>query len=148
MEDPRPIELFDNHLFTLIKECRLNGEEVVLMIDANENVYKGKCADAITKPDIELESAYDRVHKKRMPSSHIRVSKALMGIFVSPGIDCAVSLNRESVLGTTDPSPTTRTGRNVQAKIPRSQRTYNSTLKRHCKQHNMLPKLTTGGAAC
>ena len=59
MEDPRPIELFANHLFTLIKECRLNGEEVVLMIDANEDVYKGKFADAMAKPGIELESAYD-----------------------------------------------------------------------------------------
>ena len=132
------------------------------MIDANENVYKGKFADAMAEPGVELESAYDRVHEKRMPSSHIRGSKALMGIFVSPGIDCAeafigrhylgvgdhrgphvVSLTRESILGTTDPSPAARTGRNVQAKIPRIRKPYNSTLGRHCKRHNMLPKLTT-----
>ena len=54
-----------------------------------------------------------------------------------------VSITRESVLGTTDPSPTTRTGRNVQAKIPRIWRPYNSILKQHYKRHNMLPKLTT-----
>ena len=85
MEDPRPIDLFDNHLFTLIKECRLNGEVVVLMIDANKEVYKGKFADVIAQPGIELESAYDRVHEKRMPSSHIRGSKALMEIFCLTG---------------------------------------------------------------
>ena len=102
LEDPRPIELFDNHLFTLIKECRLNGEEVVLMIDANEDVYKGKFADAIAEPGVELESAYDRVHEKRMPSSHIRGSKALMGIFVSPGIDCAEAFIGRHYLGVGD----------------------------------------------
>ena len=162
LEDPRPIELFDNHLFTLIKECRLNGEEVVLMIDANEDVYKGKLSDTIAKPGIELESAYDQVHEKQIPSSHSKGSKALMGIFASPGINCAkafighhylgvgdhrglhvVSLTRESVLGTTDPSPATRTGRNIQAKIPRIRKPYNSTLQQHCERHNMLPKLTT-----
>ena len=59
MDDPHPIELFNKHLFALIKECRLNKEEVVLMIDANEDVYKGKFAKAIAKPGVELDSAYD-----------------------------------------------------------------------------------------
>ena len=54
-----------------------------------------------------------------------------------------VSLNRESILGTTDPSPAARTGRNVQAKIPRIRKPYNNTLERLCKRHKMLPKLTT-----
>ena len=88
MDDPHPIKLFDNHLFALIKECRLNKEEVVPMIDANEDVYKGKLTKSIAKPGVEIASAYDRVHEKMMPSSHIRGSKALMGVYVSPGIDC------------------------------------------------------------
>ena len=130
------------------------------MIDTNKDVYKGKFAKAIAKPGVELDSAYDQVHKKRMPSSHSRGSKALMGVYISPGIDCTeyfigrfnlgagdhrgphiVSLTMESVLGTTDPSSTSRTGRNVQAKIPRTQAQYNSNLKRSCKRHNMLPKM-------
>ena len=72
MDDPHLIKLFDKHLFALIKECRLNQEEVVLMIDANEDVYKGKFAKAIAKPGVELDSAYDQVHENMMPSSHIR----------------------------------------------------------------------------
>ena len=83
-----------------------------------------------------------------------------MGVYVSPGIDCTeyfigrfnfgvgshrgphiVSLTMESVLGTTDPSHTSRTGRNIQAKIPRTWAQYNSNLKRTCKRHNMLPKM-------
>ena len=59
MDDPHPIKLFDKHLFVLIKEYRLNKEEVVLMIDANKDVYKGKFAKAIAKPGVELKSAYD-----------------------------------------------------------------------------------------
>ena len=41
MDGPHPIELFDRHLFALIKECRLNNEEVVLMINAIKDVYEG-----------------------------------------------------------------------------------------------------------
>ena len=78
MDNLHPIELFDKHLFALIKECGLNNKEVVLMINANKDVYKGKFAKAITKQGVELESAYDRVHEERMPFSHIRGSKALM----------------------------------------------------------------------
>ena len=106
------------------------------MINPNKDVYNRKFAKAIAKPGVEIKSAYDQVHKKRMPSSHITGSKALMRVYVSPGIDCieafigrhnlgvgnhrgphTVSLTMESVLGTTDQSPTSRTGRNVQAKI-------------------------------
>ena len=82
MDDPHPIEFFDKHLFALIKECRLNNEEVALMIDANKDVYEGKFAEAIAKQGVELKSAYDQVHEERILSSHIRGSKALMGGFV------------------------------------------------------------------
>ena len=53
-----------------------------------------------------------------------------------------VSLAMESVFGTTDPSPTSRTDKNVQDKIPRTRAQYNSSLKQTCKRHNMLPKIT------
>ena len=59
MDNPHLIELFNKQLFALIKECRLNNEEVVLMIDANKDVYKGKFAKAIAKQGLELEIAYD-----------------------------------------------------------------------------------------
>ena len=161
IDDPHPIELFNKHLFALIKECRLINEQVVLMINANKDVYKRKFAKAIARQGVDLESAYDRVHEERMPSSHISGSKALMRFFVLSGIDCTkafigrfnlgvgnhrgphiISLTTESVLGTTDPSPTSRTGRNVQAKIPRTRTQYNGSLKQNCKRHNMLSKMT------
>ena len=44
MVDPHLIKLFDKHLFALIEEWRLNNKEVLLLIDANEDVYKGKFA--------------------------------------------------------------------------------------------------------
>ena len=49
MVDPHPIKLFDKHLFVLIEEWRLNNKEVVLLIDANEDVYKGKFAKALAR---------------------------------------------------------------------------------------------------
>ena len=47
MDGPHLIELFDKHMFALIKECRLNHKEAILMIDANKDIYKGKLAEAI-----------------------------------------------------------------------------------------------------
>ena len=74
IDDPHPIELFNKHLFALIKECRLINEQVVLMINANKDVYKRKFAKAIARQGVDLESAYDRVHEERMLSSHVRGS--------------------------------------------------------------------------
>ena len=124
IDDPHQIELFYRHLFALIKECILNHEEVVLMIDKKQRrLYKGKLTKKIAKQGVELEIAYDQVHEERMPFSHIRGSKTFMRVFVSPGIDCTkafigrfnlgvgnhrgphiVSLTLESVLGTMDPT--------------------------------------------
>ena len=62
MVDPHP---------NLIEEWRLNNEEVVLLIDDNENVYKGQFAKALARKGVKLGSAYNRVHKKscRLPTS-------------------------------------------------------------------------------
>ena len=39
--DPEPRKLFDEWLFGHIKEWRKDNKEIMLLIDANKDIYKG-----------------------------------------------------------------------------------------------------------
>ena len=82
MVDLYSIELFNKDLFALIKLLWLYVEEIVLMIDANKNVYKGTFATAIAEKVVKLKDDYGCVHNKEITSSHVTRSKALMNAFV------------------------------------------------------------------
>ena len=87
IRDPKPRVLFDKYLFNLIKQWRAGGEKVILAIDANENVYKGKFADGLNQAGVKLDSAFTRIHKTQMPASYIAGSEPIMAILVSPDVD-------------------------------------------------------------
>ena len=50
--DPNPIQLFSDELFSLIKEWRKQGEEVVLLIDANDHIYQSNFAKSCAEVHI------------------------------------------------------------------------------------------------
>ena len=87
ISDPKPIALFDDYLFGKVEGWRAAGKEVLLAIDANENVYHGKFAKRLAEVGVELTSAYSKVHEKKMPTSHSRGTLPIKGFFSSPGID-------------------------------------------------------------
>ena len=57
----------------------------MLLIDANEDVYKGPFADHLAEEGVDMECAYFKLHLERMPESHTTLP--LLGCFVTPGID-------------------------------------------------------------
>ena len=158
---PKVRKLFDEYLFSLLKKWRADGEEVVLAIDANEPVYKGKFADRLADKKVNMVSAYTRVHNEEMPASHMRGSKAIMGLFVSPGVDClAYFIGRfklgvgdhrgphlldvplSCVLGSDELVPRSLAGRKLQVKdVPRCRKKYNNDLLDLRKEHRMPSKL-------
>ena len=87
IREPKPRVLFDKYLFNLIKQWRAGGEKVILAIDANENVYKGKFAEGLNQAGVKLDSAFTRIHKTQMPASHITGSEPIMAFLVSPDVD-------------------------------------------------------------
>ena len=58
IRDPKPRVLFDKYLFNLIKQWRAGGEKVILAIDANENIYRGKFVDGLNEVGVKLDSAF------------------------------------------------------------------------------------------
>ena len=61
--------------------------KVVLAIDTNENVYRGKFAEGLNKAGVKLDSAFTQIHKTQMPASWIAGSKPIMAFLVSPDVD-------------------------------------------------------------
>ena len=128
--DPKPRKLFDEWLFGRIKEWREEHEEILLLIDANEDIYKGPFADHLAK--VEMECAYFRLHQRKMPPSHS--SLPIMACLVTAGVDVEsyfigrfglgvgdhrgphfIDMSLESALGTSDPRAKSIEGRKLQA---------------------------------
>ena len=160
IKEPQPRALFDEYLFGSIKKWRSKGEEIVLVIDANEDVYKGPFAEHLASIGVDMTCAYQKVHKQKMPSSHQSGSLPIMGIFVTPGITCehsfiarygcSVGDHRgphyldiwlKSVLGTNDPPLRLLGGQKLQVKAaPRIMKKYNADLNDVTDRHRMLKK--------
>ena len=70
IEEPHPRALFDEYLFGSIKKWRSKGEEIVLVIDASEDVYKGPFAEHLASIGVNMTCAYQKMHKQKMLHSH------------------------------------------------------------------------------
>ena len=85
IQDPNIIQLYDNYLFGLVERWRADGDKVLLLIDANKDVYKGKFARQLANKKVQLRNVYSKIHGKKMPGS--RAKKPIMGAFASPDVD-------------------------------------------------------------
>jgi hypothetical protein len=81
-----PRTLFCEHLSLLIADCKSRGEEVVLYIDANENVYTGRLAKALSSDDFNMKEQYYTVIGKHAPASHESGSRPITGLFATSGV--------------------------------------------------------------
>ena len=102
IQDPNVVELYDDYLFGLLQQWRSDGDEVLLLIDANENVYKGRFARRLADKKVNLKSVYTHLHKKKMPFSHITGKQPIMGAFASPGVDSSSYFIGDFKLGVGD----------------------------------------------
>jgi hypothetical protein len=55
-----------------IKLWQQTGDEVVLCIDANQDVYQGRLATMLSSPDIQLMCSMEPVLGTQVPNSHFR----------------------------------------------------------------------------
>lgn len=151
---------FKVYLFAKVKKWRSKGEKIVLAIDENEPVYKGKFANRLADPNINLESAYTCVHNEKMPPSHADGSESIMGLYATPDVDClAYFIGRlklgvgnhrgphfldtllSCVLGSYELVPRSVSGRLLQVKdVPCCRKTYNKKLLGLRKEHRMPEK--------
>ncbi len=67
------------------------GEEVILFIDVNENIYMGPLAKALQGDGLRMEEQTLRLTGKEAPHSHCTGKVAIVGMYATPGIICTNS---------------------------------------------------------
>ncbi len=67
------------------------GEEIILFIDVNKNVYNGPLTKALRGEGLLMEEQTLRSTGKDAPHSHCTGKMAIVGTYATPGIVCTNS---------------------------------------------------------
>jgi hypothetical protein len=67
------------------------GEDVILFIDVNENIYTGPLAKALQGNGLRMEEQILCSTGKETPHSHCTGKVAIVGTYATPGIMCTNS---------------------------------------------------------
>ena len=87
-----PKALFRDDLLHVLRRWRGQGDRVILIMDANENVLHGPMYKQLAKEDINMKEV---VHSKTLgaaPKTWFRGSEAIDGIWVSSDIEIYIQL--------------------------------------------------------
>ncbi len=67
------------------------GDEIILFIDVNKNMYTGLLANALRGNGLLMEEQTLRLTGKEAPHSHCTGKVAIVGTYTTPGIICTNS---------------------------------------------------------
>ena len=81
-----PLWNFDKDLLEQLSSWILQGEEVVLMLDMNDHIYKSPFARKLV--EIGFEELFRKTNSADAPHSHAEGSKPLCAVYSTQGIDC------------------------------------------------------------
>ena len=81
-----PSTIFIEDISSMISRWRTNREEVILCIDANQDVYNGRLATRLASHDIQLTCLLEPALGCPVPNSHFRGTGKISTIFGSPGL--------------------------------------------------------------
>jgi hypothetical protein len=84
--DCEPRQAILDDLATAINEWKQNGEHIVLMMDANEDVRAGNIKAFLEETD--MRDVVLSMHGTNAPNTHIGGSKPIDGIFATQAIEC------------------------------------------------------------
>ena len=59
--------------------------------DFNEDVYRGKFSERLTKDDLSMTEQILKTTGVKIPPTHDRGSKAICGVFAAVGAECKVT---------------------------------------------------------
>ena len=76
--------MFCDDLCTLLKSWRRQGDRIILLIGANNNVHKGTLSQRLANNLIELKEAVHEVTTGQGLNTHIRGSEPINGIWHTP----------------------------------------------------------------
>jgi hypothetical protein len=142
----KPREIFSSQLITQLMVWCTAGEEVILFIDVNENIYMAPLAKALRGKGLWMEEQTLCLTGKEAPHSHCTGKVAIVGTYATPGIICANSylsphgtgvgdhrfqlhnFNAHTVLGTDYPKTVRPQGRALRCRVERTVKWYNKVL--------------------
>ena len=146
----------------LLKEIarwRLAGFEVILALDANQNIYTGPLATALQDERYGLSCLFQAATGSDAPKSHFRGSEPITTIFGSGGLTVGdamayphwygvgdhrvfvLEVSAASLFGGKYPKIGAPSSRALNCKISRIRRNYNNVLKSLVRRHKMHEKL-------
>ncbi|KAL3788945.1 hypothetical protein HJC23_000229 [Cyclotella cryptica] len=133
-----PSAIFVDDLAMQLATWRSNGEEIILCIDANQDVYRGSLATRLSQPDVQLHCLMESAMGEPVPNSHFRGKSQISTIFAvtgwNPDMPCATPTGDY-------PTIARPKSRSLTCKISRIRRKYCATLHRLVDRHNMDQKL-------
>ena len=83
-----PFKMFCDDLCEVLKTWRSKGDRIILMMDANDNVFKGKLSKRLADKPIEMKEAVHGVKPGQGPNTHSSNTKLVPidGIWHTPEI--------------------------------------------------------------
>ena len=154
-----PLTIMIEDLLRHIREWRLAGEEVLLALDANQDVYDGTLGMALSHPPFDMGCMMEQATGSRVPNSHHRGHVPISTIYGSKGIQTGdgmvyphfygigdhrvfvLEVSAESLFGGDYPSVGRPNSRILNCRIDRVRRKYCRILKALTDRHRMFEKL-------
>lgn len=149
-------------LSDLLEQFRLwrgEGHEVILSLDANQDVYDGYLAQKLSDGPYNMCCLLQQATGAKVPNSHFRGKRPITTIFGSTGLTVGdgmvyphwygvgdhrvfvVEVSASSMFGGVYPSIGSPKARTLNCKIERCRKQYNRVLKSLCDRHKMHEKL-------
>ena len=156
-----PRTIFVQHLGEQIALWKQAGEQVLLFVDANSDVYDGILATRLSQSDIRMTEQCRKILGHKSPNSHSSGVLPITGIFATSGINCShvlqsahsygigdhrtfiLDVEIASLLGPTYSKIIRQPGRKLQAKRRRMVKAYNKSLRQNILRHKIIEKYDT-----
>ena len=154
-----PNEMFWDDLCGALKGWRAQGDRLILLMDANDNVYSGNCTRRLAEEGIDLQEAVHAQTEGEGPKTHNRGREPIDGIWFTPELEleCASYLpfdgslgdhrpvvadfSQRSVLGTNLPKVVPVKARRLNSKVPRIRESYIKSLEEAFQKRDILSRL-------
>lgn len=155
-----PRKKFEEDLVQLLISWRQAGRRLIVCLDANDHIYTGKLAKALTgSPQLDLFESTLATTGSRLTATYFRGSRPIDAIWTTPDVSvtnvCAMpigfgvgdhrafvmDITTNSMVGS-NPQPIKRpTARRLNTRIPGCAEAYNSILESQVSRHCIIDRL-------
>ena len=156
-----PFKMFCDDLCEVLTTWRSKGDRIILMMDANDNVFNGKLSKRLAEEPIGMKEAVHGLKHGQGPSTHFRNTKSVPidGIWHTPEIQVrkasylpfdfvvgdhrpvVVDFSQASILGVNLPRVVASEARRLNSKIDRVREAYIDRLEESFQESRILERL-------